>query len=178
MKNSYPVAFACLVTGPGNCQCLYQATGEKSWKWDFVRSSIRFSASWSMEHVHKQTKKTFCNQCQKTLNWVNHVYLPSQNKEHCIVLYCTIISTGRREPGNEVAFYFYFYFYYITSQSLYSIINNIISSSSSSSFLFALLHYSKKVYSYISFGPIFEGNDETIGIIGITGHVHLYLFSV
>ena len=26
--------------------------------------------------------------CQKTLNWVNHVYLPSQNKEHCIVLYC------------------------------------------------------------------------------------------
>ena len=24
--------------------------------------------------------------CQKTLNWVNHVYLPSQNKEHCIVL--------------------------------------------------------------------------------------------
>ena len=36
--------------------------------------------------------------------------------------------------------------------------------------------YSKKVYSYISFGPIFEGNDETIGIIGITGHVHLYKF--
>ena len=28
--------------------------------------------------------------CQKTLNWVNHVYLPSQNKEHCIVLYCIV----------------------------------------------------------------------------------------
>ena len=56
------------------------------------------------------------------------------------------------------------------------IINNIIISSPSSLLLFALLHYSKKVYSYISFGPIFEGNDETIGIIGITGHVHLYKF--
>ena len=30
--------------------------------------------------------------CQKTLNWVNHVYLPSQNKEHCIVLYCRVAS--------------------------------------------------------------------------------------
>ena len=29
--------------------------------------------------------------CQKTLNWVNHVYLPSQNKEHCIVLYCIVL---------------------------------------------------------------------------------------
>ena len=30
--------------------------------------------------------------CQKTLNWVNHVYLPSQNKEHCIVLYGRVAS--------------------------------------------------------------------------------------
>ena len=27
--------------------------------------------------------------CYKTLCWVNHV-LPSQNKEHCIVLYCQL----------------------------------------------------------------------------------------
>ena len=29
-----------------------------------------------------------------TLYWVNHV-LPSQNKEHCIVLYCTNMSLQR-----------------------------------------------------------------------------------
>ena len=38
--------------------------------------------------------------------------------------------------------------------------------------------YLASLYSYISLGPIFEGNDETIGIIGITGHVHLYLLSI
>jgi len=81
----------------------------------------------------------------------------NKQKRHFATSKNTIISTGRKEPGNEVA-----------SSTI----------SSSSSLLFALLHYSKKLYSYISFGPIFEGNDETSGIIGITGHVHLYLFSI
>ena len=137
MKNSYPVAFVCLVTGPGNCQCLYQATGEKSWKRESfaLRSAFRHLGARNM-YTNKQ-KRHFAT--SKT-----HHHLDGQERTW--------------ERG--------------------CIINNIISSSSSSSFLFALLHYSKKVYSYISFGPIFEGNDETIGIIGITGHVHLYLFSV
>ena len=137
MKNSYPVVFACLVTGPGNCQCLSLGDGRKKLEAGVVRSSIRFSTSWSMEHVHRQTKKTFCNQ-------LKYHHLDGQERtweQSCII-------------------------------------NNIIISSSSSSLLFTLLHYSKKVYSYISLGPIFEGNDETIGIIGITGHVQLYLFSI
>ena len=37
--------------------------------------------------------------CQKTLNWVNHVYLPSQNKEHCIVLYCIRLHSSSNIVG-------------------------------------------------------------------------------
>ena len=138
MKNSYPVAFACLVTGPGNCQCLSPRRRAKkagSWISFALRSAFRHLGARNM-YTNKQ-KRHFAT--SKT-----HHHLDGQERTW--------------ERG--------------------CIINNIISSSSSSSFLFALLHYSKKVYSYISFGPIFEVKDKTIGIIGITGHVHLYLFSV
>ena len=125
--------FACLVTGPGNCLVTCARRQAKNAESEIslaLRSAFRHLGAWNM-YTNKQRH-----------------FATSKN---------TIISTGRKEPGNEVA-----------SSTI----------SSSSSLLFALLHYSKKLYSYISFGPIFEGNDETSGIIGITGHVHLYLFSI
>ena len=80
MKNSYPVAFACLVTGPGDCQCL------------------------SPRRRRKKLEVGFRSLFDPLFGILEHGTCTQTNKKDILQLVKrTIISTGRREPGNEVA---------------------------------------------------------------------------
>ena len=84
MKNSYPVAFACLVTGPGNCQCL--------------------SPCCHLGDGRKKLEVGFRSLFDPLFGILEHGTCTQTNKKDILQLVKrTIISTGRREPGNEVA---------------------------------------------------------------------------